>query len=269
MSGGHPANTGEHQEPIHVMTGKGDFLGGGVTGIVELLDSGDVVKSPWTSPSRVSDCKADMLIEAQVYERLGKHPRLVELKHWDPVDHTLTLGYMPHGTLKAFIEKNGQTISPAQRQQWAMEAAEAVALLHSHGVIHCDVGPHNFLLDDLLSLKIADFAGSSVDGSRATVVPGVRYRAPDLAARSIQPATIKEDIFAPGSTIYFVSTGDEVYADLTEDDDIEKLYVDGVFPDLSGVLFGKAIALCWRQEVESARVVMELVGSMPLEDTNR
>ncbi|OIW30510.1 kinase-like protein [Coniochaeta ligniaria NRRL 30616] len=265
---GHLATTGEHQRPIHVMRGKGDFLGGGATGIVELLESGDVVKSPWTDPWRVSDCKADMLAEAKIYKRLGNHPRLVELKDWDPVDCVLTLGYMPHGTLKAFIEKNGgqQTISPAQRKQWAIEAAEGVELLHSHGVIHCDIGPHNFLLDDHLSLKICDFGGSSVDGSRASVVPGVRYRAPTLAGRTMQPATLKEDIFALGSTIYFVSTGHEVYNDLAEDDQVQKLYVDGVFPDLSGVLFGEAISLCWRQEVDSAKIVMELLGSMPTED---
>jgi serine/threonine protein kinase len=200
-----------------------------------------------------------MAIEAQIYERLGAHPRLVQLKHWDPVDHTLTLEYMPHGNLREYVKKYGQKISPFQRQQWVMEATEGVELLHSHGVIQGDVGPHNFLLDVDLSLKICDFGGSSLDGSRATVAPGVRYRLPSLVERHIQPATIKEDLFALGSTIYFITTGHEPYNELTDEDQVEKLYEDGVFPELGGVPFAEIIALCWRQEAESAKVVIELV----------
>ena len=76
---------------MNIIEEKGDFLGGGATGLVERLDSGDVVKSPWTGRPTASDCRQEMVIEAQIYERLGVHPRLVQLKHWDPVDHVLTL----------------------------------------------------------------------------------------------------------------------------------------------------------------------------------
>ncbi|KAH8156786.1 hypothetical protein CIB48_g11461 [Xylaria polymorpha] len=233
--------------------------GGGGTGLVERLKSGDVIKSPWTGRSTASDCRQEMAIEAQIYQRLGAHPRLVQLKHWDPIDHTLTLEYMPHGNLMEYVKKHGQKISPAQRRQWAMEATEGVELLHSHGVIQGDVGPHNFLLDVDLSLKICDFGGSSLDGSRAAVAPGVRYRLPSLAGRHIQPATIKEDLFALGSTIYFIATGHEPYNELTDEDQVEKLYKDGVFPELGGVPFAEIIALCWRQEAESAKMIIELV----------
>jgi len=230
-----------------------------VTGLVERLASGDVIKSPWTGRPTASDCRQEMAIEARIYERLGAHPRLVPLKHWDPVDHTLTLEYMPHGNLKEYVKEHGQNISPAQRQQWATEAAEGVELLHSHGVIQGDVGPHNFLLDLDLGLKICDFGGSSLDGSRATVAPGVRYRLPSLAGRHMQPATIKEDLFALGSTIYFIATGHEPYHELTDEDEVEKLYKDGVFPELGGVPFAEIITLCWRQEAESAKMIIELV----------
>lgn len=255
------------EENANIIQGKGEFLGGGATGLVERLKSGDVIKSPWTGRPTASDCRKEMAIEAQIYERLGAHPRLAQVKRWDPADHTLTLEYMPHGCLRDYVQKHGQEISPAQRQQWAMEAAEGLELLHSHGVIQGDVGPHNFLLDVDLGLKICDFAGSSLDGSRATVTPGVRYRLPSLAGRRIQPATIKEDLFALGSTIYFIATGYEPYNELTDDDEVEKLYKDGVFPELGGVPFAEIIALCWRQEAESAKMVMELVRRSSAQET--
>ncbi|KAI1368996.1 kinase-like domain-containing protein [Xylaria arbuscula] len=258
---GKPISVKELEKNANIIQGKGEFLGGGATGLVERLKSGDVIKSPWTGRPTASDCRHEMAIEAQIYKRLGAHPRLVQLKHWDPVDHTLTLEYMPHGNLKEYVKKYGQKISPARRQQWAMEATEGVELLHSHGVIQGDVGPHNFLLDGDLSLKICDFSKSSLEGSQATVAPGVRYRLPSSLAgrRHIQPATIKEHLFALGSTIYFISTGHEPYNELTDEDQVEKLYRDGVFPELGGVPFAEIIALCWRQEAESAKMIIELV----------
>lgn len=256
---GQPISVKKLEENANIIQGKGEFLGGGVTGLVERLKSGDVIKSPWTGRPTASDCRKEMAIEAQIYERLGAHPRLAQVKHWDPADHTLTLEYMPHGSLRGYVQEYGQKISPAQRQQWAIEAAEGLELLHSHGVIQGDVGPHNFLLDVDLSLKICDFAGSSLDGSRATVAPGVRYRLPSLAGRRIQSATIKEDLFALGSTIYFIATGYEPYNELTDEDEVERLYKDAVFPELGGVPFAEIIALCWRQEAESAKMVIQLL----------
>ncbi|KAI0403511.1 kinase-like domain-containing protein [Xylaria palmicola] len=256
---GKPISLKELKKNANVIQGKGEFLGGEVTGLVERLKSGDAIKSPWTGRPTESDCRQEMAIEAQIYQRLGAHPRLVQFKHWDPVGHTLTLEYMPHGNLKEYVKKYGQKISPAQRRQWAMEATESLELLHSHGVIQGDVGPHNFLLDANLNLKICDFGGSSLDGSLATVVPGVRYRLPSLAGRHIQPATIKEDLFALGSTIYFITTGHAPYNELTDEDEVEKLFKDGLFPELGGVPFAEIIALCWRQEAESAKMIIELV----------
>ncbi|USP80554.1 kinase-like protein [Curvularia clavata] len=245
---------------IHVFDGKGEFMGSGVTGLVELLDSGDVIKSPWTSPSDISECMREMEIEAQIYERLGVHPRLVLFKHWDPVEHTLTLEYMPNGSLMEYIQQHREEISLSQRQQWVMEAAEGIELLHSHDVIHADVGPHNFLLDSSLSLKISDFGGSSLDGSKPVVVPSARYRLPGSCGPN---ATVKEDLFALGSTIYFIATGHEPYEELTDEHQVEELYKNGAFPELSDVPFAEVISLCWKQEVESAQMLIKLMQLSP------
>lgn len=245
----------EPKETVNIIDSKGDFIGGGATGLVERLKSGDIVKSPW--PGRPNDCRQEMMIEAQIYERLGSHPRLVQLKHWNPIDCVLTLEYMPNGSLKDYMKKNGQNISMRQRYTWALQATESIELLHSHNVLQGDVGPGNFLLDADLGLKICDFAGSSLDGSRATVAPGVRYRLPSQHA-----AAIKEDIFALGSVIYLIATSHEPYHDLPDEEEIEKLYQEGLFPELAGVPFAEAIALCWRQEAEAAGAVNESIRSL-------
>lgn len=38
--------------------------------------------------------------------------------------------------------------------------------------MHCDVEPRNFLLDAELSLRIADFSGSSLEGFASISMPG-------------------------------------------------------------------------------------------------
>ncbi|KAF2754754.1 kinase-like protein [Pseudovirgaria hyperparasitica] len=247
---------GEADKTIKV---QGEVLGMGVTGLVERLKSGDVIKSPWIGVPNAATCRNDMAIEARVYERLGSHPRLVQVKNWDSANHILTLEYMPNGSLKEYIEKHRQEILRSQREQWVKEAAEAVDLLHSHHVIQSDVGPHNFLLDGDLGLKICDFGGASVDGSRPEVLPGARYRLPGLFTKDPKEKALKGDLFGLGSTIFFIATGHEPYEELTDDDQIEKLYQDGRFPVLSEVLFAEIIALCWKQEAESAKMVLERV----------
>lgn len=127
---------------------------------------------------------------------------------------------MPNGSLKEYVQQHGKEISLTQRQQWAMEAAEGIELLHSHNVIQADVGPHSFLLDSSLSLKISGFGGSSLDGSESTVVPSARYRLPGLSG---QNATVETDLFALGSTIYFIATGHESYKELTFKTQVEEL----------------------------------------------
>lgn len=142
--------------------------------------------------------------------------------------------YMPHGALKEYIENHYEDISRPLQFQWARQAAEGLQLLHAFDIIHCDIGPHNFLLDASLNLKIADFSGSSINGSYASVCPGSRYRAPDPEWRPGKPPSLNEYLFALGSVFYFIFTGKVPFPELGEDE-VAKNFKAGVFPDLSEV----------------------------------
>lgn len=73
--------------------------------------------------------------------------------------------YMPNGSLSSYVEFD--VYNPLHRRlQWAVEAAEAVALLHSYNIIHGDIKPQNMLLYKHLGLKLIDMSGSSIDGKR-------------------------------------------------------------------------------------------------------
>lgn len=75
---------------------QGQFVCGGLTGIVELLDNGTIVKSPFPGPE-MEDHIRDIAMEASIYRQLGPHERLVGL-----VSHSgdgLVLEYMEKGDL--------------------------------------------------------------------------------------------------------------------------------------------------------------------------
>lgn len=141
------------------------MISGGASGLVERLPSGDGVKSPWPGV-RAASCHQDMMTESQISKKLGSHPRLVRMINWDPQECVLTMEYV-------HAKRMPQRLSSVpQRLQWVRDAAEGLHFLHPANVIHCDVEPRNFLLDAELSLRIADFSGSSLEGFASISMPG-------------------------------------------------------------------------------------------------
>lgn len=244
-------------EDIEIIDERGEFVAVGSTAFVELLSTGDIIKRPWPSGDRTPECRRELAQESEIYDRLGRHPRLVEKKGWDPADYALLLEYMSNGTLKDYLCAHPD-VSLNQRLKWAQQAAEGVHLLNSSGVVHCDVGPHNLLLDAGLDLKIADFGGSSVDNSSTNIRPGTRYTGPDLGWNWKTPPTPDNDIFSLGSTIYYIVTGEAPFDDVPSHE-VEKRYRAREFPGLTGVPCADVIRRCWHQELRSAEAVIGLV----------
>ncbi|RDL30114.1 Uncharacterized protein BP5553_10392 [Venustampulla echinocandica] len=237
---------------------RGDTIGGGVSGLVERLPSGNVVKSPWTG-SEEAICRAEIALERRIYENLGPHARLVKIIAWDADECVLTMEYMPNGCLRDYLTMHNDEILVAQRLRWAREAAEGLQLLHSTHILHCDVGPKNFLLDANLNLKIADFSGSSFEGSRASAcAPPIRFQSP---SHDFRGSTIQDDLFALGSMVYFIMTGRAPYEDVGSDE-VKKRYKAHNFPsDVTEILCGEIIQRCWHFEVASAQEVYDFVSN--------
>lgn len=130
----------------------------GVTGIVELLATDEVIKSARPGEDEAL-CRKEMCIEAEVYRRLrgkfGLHERFLQCTAFDDAAATLTLEYMPKGSLRNYLLLPDTNIEYEQRYEWTLAAAEALALLHSIAVVHCDFSPKNMLLDSSLGLKVA------------------------------------------------------------------------------------------------------------------
>ena len=219
---------------------KGEFLDSGASGILEILPCGNIVKSPWPGQFE-KHSRRDLTIEYEIYSKVGRHPRLVKIIDWNPQDCVLTMEYMRNGNLQTFLARN-DTVAEAQRLRWAQDAAEGVQLLHDANILHCDINPKNFLLDAQLGLKIADFGGSSLAGSKPSAYSGLLFSLPDRCWRD--PPTVQDDLFALGTTIYFIMTCQLPFPGLS-DGGIEENYWNHKFPDVSRIVCGQSIKRCW------------------------
>ncbi len=233
---------------VHTVSqAKGTYISSGSSGIVERLKDGSVLKSP--RPDEERSC-IDIEMEARIYRLLGPHDRLVAMLGYSPTG--LVLEYMENGNVREYLMEH-KHVTMEQRLRWAQEAAEGLQLLHSHGIIHCDTKPRNFLLDTALSLKIVDFSGSSFAGCTSYACESTRYYLPRDWR---EPSTVATDLFALGSAIYEILTGNKPYEELPSHE-VERLYQEKDFPDVSGLPCGDVIRKCWLCEFDSAQQVSD------------
>ena len=85
---------------------------------------------------------------------------------------------------------------------WPSQATEAVRYIHSKGVVHGDLGSHNFLVQSDGTLALADFGGSRIDGSECLEHPPARYTRPVVISQFESQPTEKDDLFALGTVLY-------------------------------------------------------------------
>lgn len=211
------------------------------------MDDGTALKAPYPG-CEIENHILDIAKEASIYRRIGPHKRLVRM-----LGHSregLVLEYMRNGDLKTYLQAH-DSISTSLKLKWAYQVAEAVDLLHSNGIIHCDIKPRNLLLDTTSDIKIIDFSGSSLDGSKPASGEGTRFFLPRHWRD--QP-TVATDLFALGSTLYEVFQGASPYAE-TPSDEVERLFTQKEFPDVSGIPCGQIINQCWLSQVDSAAAV--------------
>ncbi|KAL3489527.1 kinase-like domain-containing protein [Aspergillus germanicus] len=219
---------------------QGQFISGGLTGIMELLDDGTVFKSPFPDAELESHI-LDIAKEADIYHRIGPHERLVPI-----------LGHSRDGL--TYLQAH-HSILMDLKLKWAGQITQAVVLLHGHGIIHCDIKPRNFLLDATLNIKIIDFSGSSLDGSKSASGEGTRFYLP---RHWRDPPTLAMDLFALGSTLYEVFQGASPYEDIPSDQ-VKELFRQKEFPNVSGIPYREITKQCWLSQVDSAEQVQALI----------
>jgi len=141
---------------------------------------------------------------------------LVEIKFMSALDHQnvvkfLGISYpddsrlylitelMENGNLRDLLDKKQSNLSFKMRIKFAKDAAKGVAYLHSRKLIHRDLKPQNFLVNDRWQCKVADFGISTVrpEVTRTMTCIGTPiYMAPEVLTKN--KYSEKADVYSFG-----------------------------------------------------------------------
>lgn len=136
----------------------------------------------------------------------------------------LVYEYIPNGTLADHLY--GQRVTPkslswAARLNIAIETASALAYLHASDVIHRDVKSSNILLDNNLSVKVADFGLSRLlplDVTHVSTAPQGTLGYIDPEYHQCYQLTEKSDVYSFGVVLVELISS-KTAVDITRDRD--------------------------------------------------
>lgn len=252
-------------------------FGNGLGSYVALYGDDQVLKYPLVPPqeTNIYDEKGTAIranlrersieglrVEEQILRVLGNHPRIVRLiqKHPDGI----VLEYVPNDSIGYYLRDIDPNPPLQQRLKWARQAAEAVAYIHSKNVLHCDISIGNLLLDADLDVKLIDFQGRLLAPDGTVLLDGQSGNGAMASMPRSDPNhfDFKTDIFALGTSIYYIMTGQLPFPDLDpvmDDEEIERRFRVGQLPSLEEHRGGVVVWKCWQGSYESAQdVVVDL-----------
>lgn len=162
----------------------------GISSLNFSVDDSTVMKHPTDA-----DAQRDHQIEGRIYERLGHHPRVVKVVFFGE-------GWIALERLKGSLPRHLVSLQPdrpsiGQMVRWSRQAAEGLQYLHEKAVFQTDVGAHNLHLDERDNLKFCDFAGSSIDREKPSVLPSSIAQCPGMDFQNGRP-TVQWELFLIG-----------------------------------------------------------------------
>ncbi|AEO71062.1 uncharacterized protein THITE_2123045 [Thermothielavioides terrestris NRRL 8126] len=175
-------------------------------------------------------------IEKNTLNRLTDHPGIVRLYYTfqDETSLYYVLDLCNGGELLGVLKRTG-TFDVECTRFYGAQILDAIAYMHSRGVIHRDLKPENVLLDDQMHIKITDFGtakllpdpreprppedvpgqgGSQEDNRNASFVGTAEYVSPELLTD--KAAGKPSDLWAFGCIIYQLLAGRPPFKAATE-----------------------------------------------------
>lgn len=173
-----------------------------------------VLADNWTQRA---DIRGRFLAEARILRKIDDERivRVFDIGELDDGRPYFVMDYADKGSLDQRMDEG--TIPVEEAVAYGIQAAEALSVLHQHGVVHRDVTPGNLLLrtdrDGKVRLVLADLgmAKALAESSGLTQAMGTpSYMAPEQASGHGFDA--RADVYAVGAVTYALLTGKPPYA---------------------------------------------------------
>ena len=151
----------------------------------------------------------ELLKEARSLLSLPPHRGLAHARDdlFDDGRHVLVLDWVEGIDLARLLGGEGRPGLPVSSVlRWVAQAAEALTMLHQHGIVHGDIKPANLIVDRDGQVVLVDLGSSSAPMTAAPPRGGTTgFRAPEVAGGA--PADRASDIFSLASTTFSLLTG--------------------------------------------------------------
>ena len=139
--------------------------------------------------------------------RQVSHPNVCRVYDIGEVDgeHFISMEYVDGEDLASLIRRIGR-LPKEKAVQLSRQLCAGLAAAHEKGVIHCDLKPHNVMIDGQGKVRIADFGLAGLVGDVSGAVGGTpAYMAPEQIDG--EAPTRKSDLFSLGLVLYEMFTG--------------------------------------------------------------
>jgi ABC-type phosphate transport system substrate-binding protein/tRNA A-37 threonylcarbamoyl transferase component Bud32 len=214
-----------------------------------------------------------------------RHPNIVQFlgASVSPPYLYLITEYCSQGSLHDVIhDVKKRTLGPSEKRAMLIDAALGIMYLHGKGIVHRDIKTHNFLVDRMGTVKVADFGTSAMLGfnlratgsenNMKTMVGTPEYVAPEVVTPKGKGYSAKADIYSFGIVMWEVWSGQQPYADLQMIEIIFGVTNDQMRPPISAIDepdLADLIQRCWAQEPERRPSFDEILAILrDLDDSN-
>ena len=159
-----------------------------------------------------------------------RHPNIVLLVGICSVPPNLAIvtEFVEGGSLYDLLHKKKKAVSKEDKRKIVRQMLSSIAFLHEHDIVHRDIKSHNFLVEENLTTKLCDFGlarhrdllnQGSMQFSGTPI-----YMAPELFLKKSYDQSV--DIFALGTLLYEIYTGDIPYYGLDPADIKDRVMKD-------------------------------------------
>jgi eukaryotic-like serine/threonine-protein kinase len=233
--------------------------------------------------------KRQLMKEAQAAARL-EHVNICPVYGYEECDgyDFIVMQYVEGNTLAKLIES--RQILPEQILDIASQIVDALAMAHSHGVIHRDIKPQNIVVTGNNHIKVLDFGLAKL----------VQHRNPlgrsDMASETSQPGVLigtvaymspehlrgerldfRTDVFSFGAVLYEMLSGVNPFRRQSQAETISAILIDNPpglanQPSLINARLAQIALRCLRREREDRyqsinEVLLELIRLRDVTDT--
>ena len=110
-----------------------------------------------TSHRNISSSAHEIISEVETLSSM-RHPHIVSYLSWAMVgkDMYVFMEWVGYGSLRMMMDQC-KVIPIDMVQKYVLHALSGLIFLHNKGIVHCDVKPHNLLVEANGCVKIADF----------------------------------------------------------------------------------------------------------------